>query len=119
MSTLRTNISLWLLVSALGILSSSGCGKPGGGLSAADPKAFDSAPPDIKQVWQQALTAEAATNYLDAVKALKSLRSMQLNEAQFVALQKEAADFNQRLFAAAEKNDPAAVEAVKFMRSQR
>ena len=44
---------------------------------------------------------------------------MQLNDNQKQALEKERAAFGQRLWNAAEKNDPAAVEAIQEMQSSR
>ena len=118
MCPLRPLIWPLLVVSALTFLSA-GCGKQTAKVDSTEAKAFDSAPPEIKEAWDQALAADAATNYVETVKLLKSLRSMPLSEPQFVALEKETADFNQRLFGAAGKHDPAAVQAVQVMRSSR
>jgi hypothetical protein len=112
-------ISLLLAVSALTILSGAGCGKSTTKGMTAGSKAFENAPPEVKEAWNKALAADAATNYTDALSLLKNLRTMQLNEAQLIALDKETTDFNQRLFDAAAKNDPAAVQAVQIMHSQR
>jgi hypothetical protein len=119
MNSSRLALLLLCAVVSVAILPGSGCSKKSTGSVAIHSKAFDSAQPDVKQLWDQAVAADAAHNYSDTVTALKALRTKPLNDEQMVALDKETTDFKTRLFDAAGKNDPAAVQAVQLMRSQR
>ena len=111
-------ILLWLAVAALATLPVAGCSKSNGGVSAAQSKAFDSAPVDVKDTWQKALAADSATNYLDTLNLLNRLKQMQLTDEQRDVLNKKFTDFGQRLWAAAAKNDPSALQAVQAMRTR-
>jgi hypothetical protein len=90
-----------------------GCGQSSVKLSSADKQAFEQASPEIKQVWQRALAADKANDYTNALSLFDNLGEMQLNEAQKQALYKQREAFSQRLWQAAEKNNPAAVQAVQ------
>ena len=100
-----------LLGGALLLLS--GCGESSPKLTATDSKTFDGAPAEVKQAWDKALVAEKANDYTTAQKLLESLRQMTLNDDQKQTLEKERTVFGAKLWAAAEKNDPAAVQAIK------
>ena len=107
---------------ALGVaaaLTWGGCGQNPVKLSSQDKLAFQQASPEIQQVWQRALAADKANDYLNAQTLLNSLGDMELNEGQKQALGKEREAFNQRLWQAAEKNDPAAVKAVQASQKNR
>jgi hypothetical protein len=97
------------------LILSAGCGKGKLKLSDAQRQAFDGAPADVKAVWEKALTLDQAHDYNDYTNAealLDSLWQKQLTGVQSNALEMEIATFNQRLWEAAEKNDPAATKAV-------
>lgn len=111
-------ILLWLAVSALALGPGAGCGRSNNAISAAQSKAFDSAPADVRETWQKALAADAATNYLEILNLLNSLKQMQLSDEQRDVLNKKFTDFDQRLWAAAAKNDPSAQQAVQAMRTR-
>jgi hypothetical protein len=96
-----------------------GCGQSSVKLSSADKQALDQAPPEVKQVWQRALAADKANDYTNALSLFDSLQEMQLTEAQKQAVYKEREAFSQRLWQAAEKNDPAAVKAVQASQQNR
>jgi hypothetical protein len=94
-----------------------GCSK-GGPSKNVSSSAFDSAPADIKQSWNDAIAAwknhrfaEAATNFT----ALQS-KSTSLSTQQSDALIKAVEEFGQQAFEAANKGDAGATEAVKLMR---
>jgi hypothetical protein len=96
-----------------------GCGQSSIKLSSSNKAAFEKAPPEVKQVWESALAADKANDYLKAQQSLDSLSQMALSEEQKQALEKERAAFGQRLWQAAEKNDPAAVKAVHESQNSR
>jgi hypothetical protein len=106
-------------VFVLALLISVGCGKNSLKLTTSESKAFGSAASEIREIWEKALAADKANNYSNAQTLLESLNQMQLSEDQRKALEKERADFGQRLWAAAEKNDPAAVKAVQNSQKSR
>jgi hypothetical protein len=96
-----------------------GCGQGAIKLSSSEKAAFDKASSEVKQAWESALAADKSNDYLNAQRALDSLGQMQLSEEQKQALEKERAAFGQRLWQAAEKNDPAAIKAVQDSRTSR
>lgn len=109
----RPRLAVPLALLALLMLTAAGCGQRGVKLSSAQSKAFDSAPAEVQQAWTKALAADKANDYVNAQTLLDSLKQMSLNEPQQQALDTERAAFGQRLWQAAEKNDPVAVKAVQ------
>ena len=103
----------WL---ASALLFAAGCGQHAAKLTAAQSSAFDNAPAEVKQTWEKALAADKANDYVTAGAALDSLKKMILSDQQSQALETERAAFGQRLMQAAEKNDPAAIQAVQNSR---
>ena len=97
----------------------SGCGQKAATVTAEQTKVFDSAPPEAKQAWEKALAAENAKDYVAAQTAFTSLSQMILSDQQHKLLDDERAAFGQRLTEAADKNDPAAIEAVKMAMKNR
>lgn len=91
-----------------------GCGSKAGKLTTDQVKAFDSAPPEAKQAWDKALAAEKAKDYVAAQTAFASLGQMILSDQQRKILDDERAAFGQRLTQAADKDDPAAVQALQM-----
>ncbi len=100
------------------LLLSAGCGDGSAKLSASDANAFASASADLKQQWEKALAADKAKDYATAQTLLDALSQQQLNAAQKQALQTERAEFGQRLLAAVEKNNPAAIKAIQDSQNQ-
>jgi hypothetical protein len=98
---------------AIALLVAGGCGNQTVKLTSEQTKSFDTVPSEVKQAWDKALTADKANDYVNAQKLLDNLKQMQLNDEQKQALETERATFDQRLWQAAEKNDPAAVKAVQ------
>ena len=99
------------------LLIGAGCGQSQLKLTASDSKAFDSAPAEVKLAWEQALAADKANDYATTHKLLESLRKMQLKDDQKQAVEKECTEFGQRLWAAAKKNDPAAVKVIREIKN--
>ena len=104
-----------LIVVALLVLS--GCSK-GGPSKNISSSAFDSAPADVKQSWNDGIAAwknhrfgEAATNFMSLQSTGASLTPQQTD-----ALTKAVEEFGQEAFEAANKGDVAATEAVKALR---
>jgi hypothetical protein len=95
------------------LLTGAGCGNKTVTLTSAQSNAFDSAPAEVKQTWQKALAADKANDYVTANNLLDSLKTMKLDDAQTTALQTEYTAFSQRLWDAAQKNNPAAVKAAQ------
>jgi hypothetical protein len=114
------NRPFWMPATALApiilgfaLILTAGCGPKAPALSSSDLKAFDSAPPEVKQTWEKALAADKANDYVTAQSLLDSLGKMQLSAEQSNAVVAESGTFSARLWQAAEKNDPAAVKAVQ------
>jgi hypothetical protein len=96
-----------------------GCGQTSAKLSSSEKQAFETANADVKQAWERVLAAEKTKDYLNAQTLFDNLGQMQLTEAQKQTLIKEREAFNQRIWQAAEKNDPAAVKAVQASQRSR
>jgi hypothetical protein len=104
---------------ASALLLVAGCGQKGAKLTSDQSKAFDGAPPEVKQAWEKALAADKANDYVVAQTSLDSLNHMILSDAQRQALDTESAAFGLRLMQAVEKNDPAALKAVQEINKTR
>jgi hypothetical protein len=95
----------------------SACSKSGPSKNISS-SAFDAAPADIKQSWNDGMAAwknhhypEAATNFVSLQAKTASLSPQQTNE-----LGKAVDEFGQEAFEAANKGDAGATEAVKALR---
>lgn len=75
--------------------------------------AFNSAPPEIKSVWDQAVADDRANNYVAAITGYHTImeRKTGLTDEQITALNAAALAINQRLYAAANSGDAAAKDA--------
>jgi hypothetical protein len=93
------------------------CSK-GGPSKKISSSAFDSAPADLKQLWSEGIAAWKNQHYSAAATNLVSLqeKSASLSAQQAGELAKAVDEFGQEAFAAANKGDAAATEAVKLMR---
>jgi hypothetical protein len=99
------------------VLLCGGCKKSSsGGLTAAEIKAFDTAVPDVKQIWQAALQADGTNDYTGAITLYSALLGENLTPAQSEVVAKTSTSLNQRMFSAAQKGDPAAQAAVQELR---
>jgi len=108
-------LCLPLILTAGSLLLIVGCGQKSVSLSKGQANAFDEAPVDIKNIWDKALAADQANDYVNAQNFLDSLASIDLNSQQTQALSEELAAFQQRLLNAVDKNDPSAIKAIQEM----
>jgi hypothetical protein len=112
-NSFRLTLSVMLLA-AIVLLS---CSKRGPSKDISS-SAFDSAPADVKQSWNEALVAwkkhqypEAATNFVGLQSKAGNLSTQQSD-----ALTKAVEEFGQEAFEVANKGDARATEAVKLLR---
>lgn len=108
-----------LALLALALLVGAGCGERTTKLTTDQSKAFDSAPPEVKQTWEKALAADKANDYVTAAASLDSLKKMILSDEQSKAVEAEREAFGRRLIKAIDKNDPAAIQAVQNSQKSR
>jgi len=99
-----------LLVVALLCGCSKESPKPG-----VDPKAFDAAPPEIKQVWDQAMTASASNDLVSAIMILRMLGRQQISQEQAKAACQAQVFYVAKLKEDAKRGDPAAIEALETL----
>jgi hypothetical protein len=94
-----------------------GCSKAGPSKSVSS-AAFDSAPADVKQAWNDGLAAWKNHRYADAATNFLSLQSKaeSLSPQQAEALTNAVNEFGQEAFAAANKGDAGATDGVKALR---
>jgi hypothetical protein len=79
-------------------------------------EAFNSAKPELQQIWQTALAANKASDYVRANTNLVSLLSREITPAQLVAVQDALASLNERMYTAAAKGDPAAQKSLEALK---
>jgi hypothetical protein len=94
-----------------------GCSKSGPGKDISS-SAFDSAPADVKQSWNDGIAAWKGHHYAQAATNFVSLQSKtgSLSQQQADALTKAVDEFGQEAFEAANKGNAEATEAVKALR---
>src|SRR5690242_4257939 len=100
-----------------GVLVLFGCSKAGPSKSVSS-AAFDSAPADVKQSWNDGLAAWKNHRYAEASTNFLSLQSKaaSLSPQQAEALTNAVNEFGQEAFQAANKGDAGATEGVKALR---
>jgi predicted Zn-dependent protease len=109
-------LGLGLLAGTM-LLLLAGCGKKAEpALSSAETRAFDKAPPETKQTWNQALEATRTNDYVRAQTLLFGLLRQQPTPEQTEAIQKEIGISRQRLEEAVATGDPAAQAALQQLR---
>lgn len=105
---------------ALGLISCAlltGCsGKKTPKVTAADQQAFSNATPELAQMWQTVQAADKSNDYVKAQTVLYALSRKSLSPEQEHAVGMEMMSLKQRMDAAAEKGDPAALKAVNELR---
>jgi len=89
-----------------------GCGGP-------DKSAFNNAAPEVKQVWNQAIAADQANDYVAANTNYTALLSRDVSSEQLAAVQSALRALNQRMQAAATKGDAAAQKAFEDLKNLR
>jgi len=95
-----------------------GCGhKVPDAISSADRQAFDSAPPEVKEVWLKGLEAFNTNDYATAQNLFYNLLlSKELSPAQKQALANQTTIVMNRLYDGAQKGDQAAIKALEELR---
>ncbi len=109
-----------ILFSSLAVLSAAllcGCGKGSSGGDSADQKAFDSASPELKELWAQSQAAAGTNDFVAAVMPLRSMLTRNLSEQQMQAVQTALGNLDAKLMRAASRGDPAAQKALEMLRS--
>ena len=106
---------LGLAMLALSVLL--GCGaSPGSSANRAD-SALRSASPDVKAGWEKAKAAIAVNDYVTATTNLQNLFAAPgLTPEQKQAIQQTATAVSDQLYAAANRGDPAAKQAIQDLR---
>lgn len=95
----------------------SGCGGNPKSAAARGDKAFQSAPAEIKSAWDTAKKAIQANDYATAITTLQNLTTNQtLSADQNHALQETATAVSDQMYAAANKGDPKAKQAIDDLR---
>ena len=117
---MKTEINFWpgkaLWLAAAVVLA--GCGKHDAPAANAD--SFDSAAPDIKAAWTQAVAADKANDYVKAVLGYKQVLAAgtNLTDVQSSTAQQSLGLVNQRLVDASMAGDAAARAALNALAAQ-
>lgn len=87
----------------------SGCAKK----AATGNRAFATAPPEIREIWDNAVAADQTNGYVVAITGYHDLmtRKASLTDEQITVVKAAALAINQRLYAAANGGDAAAKDA--------
>ena len=111
--------ALAICVSSGAVLLCAGCKQSGpAGPTTSDTKAFDSAPPEVKQMWQAALAADHTNDYAGGITLYYSLMREDLTPEQQAVVAKLSTNLKQRMSDAADKGDSAAKAAVQELRQR-
>jgi hypothetical protein len=114
---MRTLFTISLAFAA--VLLCGGCKKNSStGPAVADIKAFDTAAPEVKQVWQAAMEADRTNNYAGGLALYYSLLREDLTPGQREVVARLSTSLKQRLSDAAQKGDPAAQAAMQELRQR-
>jgi hypothetical protein len=95
-----------------------GCNKGNSTGPAAEIKAFDTASPEVKQVWQAALEADRTNGYAAALTIYYSMLREDLTPEQRDAVGRVSTSLKQRLSDAAQKGDAGAQAALQEFRQR-
>lgn len=106
-----------LLLILLAAIALCGCSKKGPSKDISS-SAFDSAPAEVKQSWNDALAAWKGHQYAQAATNFVALQAKTggLSAPQSDALTKAVDEFGQEAFEVANKGDAGATKAVKLLR---
>jgi hypothetical protein len=114
---MRTFIQLFTIVSLLVVAAflACGCGKKLGGGA----KAFESASAEIKATLDKGLAEARAKDYAEAITTLQGLyRTPGLTPDQTKALEETITAISDEMYAASNKGDAKATEAIKVLRQR-
>ena len=81
--------------------------------AAVDPRVFDAATPEVKQVWDQAMAAAGGNDPGSAIATLRLLSRQDISPQQREALHNALVAYEIRLREDARRGDPAANKAMK------
>ena len=106
-------------LAVVAVLVLGGCKKSSSSdLAAADAKSFETATPEVKQVWQTALDADRTNDYGKGLILYYSLLRENLTPEQRDAIARLSTSLKQRMSDAAQKGDTAAQAAVQQFRQR-
>lgn len=83
----------------------------------ANPRAFDQAEPELKQMWEGAQAADQTNNYADAQTLYFTLMRQNLTPDERTSVNAASTLLNDRLTKAVQAGDPGAKEALAEMRT--
>lgn len=109
---LTTRLAVLIVIACALVLT--GCGKKG--TTTVNPKAFDQAPPDVKQFWDAAQAADKTNNYAAGQTLYYSLLRQNITPEQKQAVTEALTGLTDRFNKALDAGDPAAQEALKELR---
>ncbi len=96
---------LWLTPLLAALLC--GCSKQAP-QTTVDPKAFDTAAPEVKQMWDQATAAASQNDFASAIKNLRLLSRRQISPEQGQAIHDTMVAYEAKLTEAAKRGDATA-----------
>jgi hypothetical protein len=105
------------VVSCSFVLSACSRNDPANTVTAEDKRAFDSASPEVKQLWTGALESAKTNGYVDCQNQLNLLLQADITPEQKAAALREGRTMSDKLMAAADKGDPAAKEALQQLQT--
>jgi hypothetical protein len=109
-----------LTLALLTLWGTSGCSRGPGSLAVRDSSAFQSAPAELKSMWDTALSAAKTNGYAVAYSNLQKLQAQKtLNAEQSKAVEELLGVVGTRMFNAANNGDPEATKALKEVDSNR
>jgi hypothetical protein len=104
-------------VLALTVFCLAGCGsKSASSLGSSNAKLFAAAPASVKSQWDAASAAIATNGYTPAIVALKNLQQQSLSPEQLKAVNDTVTAVSDQMYAAANKGDAAAKQAIQDLR---
>jgi hypothetical protein len=107
------------LVAAFGLLTLAlmGCSKDATSVGSRHTKAFQSADAQTKALWDTAMAAAKTNGFALAIVTLKSLQVQPaLTPEQLKAVNETATAVSDQMYKAANRNDPAALQAIEELR---
>ena len=110
------NAWVCLLIVSLAIFAGA-CGKSSGAAGPVNPKAFDNAKPEIKKMWDKAVTAASANDYVPAVLMCRSLAAREdITPDQKTSAENKLSEIYDKMNTSAGNGDKKAQEAADELR---
>ncbi len=108
----------WVIAGGIAVsLALAGCGRKGSTSAAVRTKAFVSASPEIKAIWEAAVSGLKTNDYVGSQLALFDLRTQtNLTTEQMTLVEDTLKAASGRMFDAAARGDTNALEAMKALR---